>query len=614
MKQNFKGHIALAALAILILAALLASGCDSFTGLFSEEETERSWVDDLPPLETGSHRVYFLTSHISPSPGNATLLYQDVRPPETTVGALADPPGRSGYTFIGWYDNSNDEGGTLFTAGTVVTRDWKLYARWIYGTPTTVIFDGKNGTPPSQTKTVTPPDKTVLDWPQDPTPPGAEPFSGWYTETTGGVMFTRDTAVPYSTTITVYAQYGDKYTVTFDKNGGETGANPAAISVFGSGTTLTALPVEPALTGKLFGGWFDTPESTGGTEFTTATPIIGNITVYARWNTPPPSTVTFDLQGGSGSFLTTREVAYNQPIGTLPVPTTPRANLSFAGWYTQANSGGVKYTESTKVTENVTLRARWKGLVLWYKFTLDSQSAILDESGGFPYAGNAWTSHNGTLMQGSSVHTGNSNPGTGTTKAINGKNIPVMNTGSSGASPHMDMGSSVGADIIQHLDEEFTIAVFISSESGAQRTAVSFLKNGRDLTAGTSSGGLYILNSTTAEAQGYGITATTFSNVQKAPVPSPQTTRQELFHIAFTQTGKTGSKNGKLYFKGALVFEGDFTLLPSDIGATLYNTLGRPYDNSSNYYGNPAFMGDFRIYNRALSAEEIANLANAADY
>jgi uncharacterized repeat protein (TIGR02543 family) len=610
MKRNVKAPLCIAGWVILILAVLLAAGCDDLLDMFAEEEALRSWVDDLPETEKGTYSVQFITSHLSLVAANPS--YKIVRPPETKVDGMPAEPAWSNHTFIGWYDTTEETGGTRFTADTVVNRSWKLYGRWFDGTPTTVKFNGNGGTPAEQVRTVTPPVPTVLDWPDDPTPPGGNPFSGWYTESNGGLLFTSSTTVPYSTTITVYAQYGDKYTVTFDKNGGETEANPQTMSVFGSGSTLSSLPAPPALTDKVFAGWFDTSESAGGNQFTTSTGITGDITVYARWNDPPPSTVTFNLQGGSGVAPLTREVPYKAAIGSLPTPTTPRANLSFAGWYTQANSGGVKYSAETVVTANVTLYARWKGLVLWYKFARNG-ATITDASGGFPYTGSSWTSHNGTLKAGGASganltnHTANSNPKI-STQTINGKSVPVMETASSSVSPQLDMGASVGTDIIRHLDEEFTIAAFIYTYESDGRTTASFLTT-QNLTTATQGG---IILSHTIGKERYGITKTNYNAATL--LSDSYTTARTMIHLAFTQTGKTGTNNGKLYINGVLRKEGNFTLLPADIGATTYNTLGRPYNNGSDYMGYPSYLGDFRIYNRALSQSEIQALSNASDY
>jgi uncharacterized repeat protein (TIGR02543 family) len=80
---------------------------------------------------------------------------------------------------------------------------------------------------------------------------------------------------------------------------------------------------------------------------------LGNVT---KLTIPEFSyTVTFNANGGSVS-PTTRTVAYNAAIGTLPTPT--RSGYTFDGWYTAA-SGGTQINASTKVTANVSYFAHW---------------------------------------------------------------------------------------------------------------------------------------------------------------------------------------------------------------------------------------------------------------
>ncbi|MFC5468523.1 LamG-like jellyroll fold domain-containing protein [Cohnella suwonensis] len=73
-------------------------------------------------------------------------------------------------------------------------------------------------------------------------------------------------------------------------------------------------------------------------------------------------------------------------------------------------------------------------------------------------------------------------------------------------------------------------------------------------------------------------------------------------HVAVTLSGSTGT----LYVDGAQVATNtSMTLTPSSLGNTTQNWIGR------SEYGDPYFNGaidDFRIYNRALGASEIASL------
>ena len=77
------------------------------------------------------------------------------------------------------------------------------------------------------------------------------------------------------------------------------------------------------------------------------------MTYYAQWTLV--YTVTFDGNGGSGHTPTTKSVAYNTAVGTLP--TTPiRTGYDFAGWFT---SGGAQITTATLITGAVTYYAQW---------------------------------------------------------------------------------------------------------------------------------------------------------------------------------------------------------------------------------------------------------------
>lgn len=94
------------------------------------------------------------------------------------------------------------------------------------------------------------------------------------------------------------------YTVTFNKNNGDTEASPVTMqAAAGSGTGT--LPTPPARSGHTFSGWNTAPDGTGAA-FTTATAVNADIMVYAQW-TPVTS-------GGGG------------PSNTPAAPGTPTNN------------------------------------------------------------------------------------------------------------------------------------------------------------------------------------------------------------------------------------------------------------------------------------------------
>ena len=137
------------------------------------------------------------TTHVTPST-------KTVNSPNTTVGSLPTPPEKTNFAFGGWYTQTGGAGDE-FTAGTTVTGDITVYAKWnpVY----TVTFNDQGATThvtPS-TKTVTYPATTVGSL---PTPPEKTfcTFGGWYTQTGGaGDEFTAGTTVTGD--ITVYAKW-----------------------------------------------------------------------------------------------------------------------------------------------------------------------------------------------------------------------------------------------------------------------------------------------------------------------------------------------------------------------------------------------------------------------
>ncbi len=86
-------------------------------------------------------------------------------------------------------------------------------------------------------------------------------------------------------------------TITFNRNGGDTDADPKRKTVV-SGESLVTLPKEPARSGYTFMGW-NTKADGSGTPFTGNTPVDAHITVYAQWKAKP--TDNGGSNDGSGS-------------------------------------------------------------------------------------------------------------------------------------------------------------------------------------------------------------------------------------------------------------------------------------------------------------------------
>ena len=141
----------------------------------------------------------------------------------------------------------------------------------------TIDFDATSGTVSAPTRYVT--DGSKVGTLPTPTCPGGT-FNGWYTAKSGGTKITASTTV--SANKIFYAQWTlNKYTVSFDLNGGE-GDAPSRTQNWG--TEIGALP-EPTRTGYFFKGWFT--ESEGGSQIGATDKIECNKTYFAHWERDP---------------------------------------------------------------------------------------------------------------------------------------------------------------------------------------------------------------------------------------------------------------------------------------------------------------------------------------
>jgi uncharacterized repeat protein (TIGR02543 family) len=300
--------------------------------------------------EGTTYTVYFNNNggDIEASPAT-----KGVTEPAATIDALPDDPTRNGYTFTGWNTSTNGTG-SVFTAETPVNASVMVYAQWM-GNTYTVTFDKNDGGTEASpvTKTVTVPATKIDALPTAPARSGYA-FIAWNTAPDGsGTAFTAATTVTGN--ITIYAQWAPVYTVTFDKNGGDTEANPATKPAV---TTAGSLPAEPTRSGYAFTVW-NTATDGSGTDFTAATTVTGNITVYAQW-APNIYTVTFDKNSGnteaSPAIMTVTVPATT--INALPTPPT-KSGYTFTGWIANIDGSTIDFTTETTVNADITVYARW---------------------------------------------------------------------------------------------------------------------------------------------------------------------------------------------------------------------------------------------------------------
>ena len=294
-------------------------------------------------------------------------------------------PSSDGYTSL-WYHRGKSASNTTisFTTGTSYSvdahqvGDLTLTARWKANTYT-VTFNPNGGTV-SQTSTTVTYDSTYGTLPT-PTRTGYT-FEGWFTAKSDGTHITSGTKVAITSAQTLYAHWtANKYTVTFDPNGGSVSQTTKSVTYDAAYSTLPT-PTK-TVTGYTvtFKGWYTA--SSGGTKVTADTVVstAGNHTLYAQWEQKANTyTVTFNPNGGSVS-QTSKSVTYGSTYGTLPTPTKTVTGytVTFKGWYTAA-SGGTKITSTTSVStsSNHTLYAQWTQTANKYTVSFNANGGSVD--------------------------------------------------------------------------------------------------------------------------------------------------------------------------------------------------------------------------------------------
>lgn len=191
--------------------------------------------------------------------------------------------------------------------------------------------------------------------------------------------------------------YTKKYNISYFGNGG-TGST-LDDNAYDSNAPATIQENGFSRAGHAFNGW-NTKVDGSGTSYTPGQQIsiTGDLVLYAQW-TKNAYTVTFDVQG-KGTALQPVMVPYGT---TVTAPAAPTATgYTFGGWYKDAAcSDGQKWDFDTdKVTDNITLYAKWTATVQEHKHTVGDTEITFrpwDKTDSLPDSGSYYLTENVTL-------------------------------------------------------------------------------------------------------------------------------------------------------------------------------------------------------------------------
>lgn len=281
-------------------------------------------------------------------------------------------PTREGYTFVRWELNDKE-----YDFSSKITGDITLKAIWekVDGTDDGTIYkvtlniDGKE-------ETIEVKNGKIASLPS-PSKEGYV-FVGWYD---GSKKISVGDTISKDLTLTAKFEKQSssnteddnsvKYTVTFDSNGGSKVSSQKVVE-----NKTVSKPKNPTRSGYAFVSW-----ELDGEDYDFSTPVTNDITLKAVWakkEDVKEYTVTFDSDGGTK--VSSQTVVENKKVSKPKDPT--KSKYKFLGWYLD----GKLYSFDTKVTKNITLKAKWEYMPeLIYK-VVEETGTIVGQARVFLYA------------------------------------------------------------------------------------------------------------------------------------------------------------------------------------------------------------------------------------
>jgi len=181
-------------------------------------------------------------------------------------------------------------------------------------------------------------------------------FIGWNTAADGsGDSYAAGATYTANAGATLYAQWAEIFTVTYDGNSGS-GAPDAQEKV--ENVDLVLSSTVPTRDGYAFTGW-NTAVDGSGDSYAAGDTYTANasVTLYAQWAVT--YAVTYNANGGTGAPDAQVKVDGIDLVLTNTVPT--RTGYTFTGWNTKYNGNGDSYAPGATYTANaeVNLYAQW---------------------------------------------------------------------------------------------------------------------------------------------------------------------------------------------------------------------------------------------------------------
>ena len=357
-----------------------------FDAWYTEPDGGGTKMESIPASKFGN-----LTLYANYTPKTYTITYMVDGANDTTTGnpasyvygegaAITKKPVKEGYTFKGWYGNSdylgeevtqisNEESGSVTLYGKFVAEDYQI--TYIVGEGATAPASPTGytygiGVPANQM-----PQATKTGW----------SFKGWYSDDSwADNKKVESIGTTEQGNKTLYAKFEIiDYAIEYYYNGGQAVANPTYYH-YGTGTD-TLLPTSK--NGYTFDGWYLSSDFEDGTKVDKiAADMTGKKKLYAKF-TPDTYAIAYQTNGGTNS--TQNPVSYTYGIVTgagIELNPAEKTGYDFKDWYSDAGLASDSAVKALSDANVYQLADADKKVTLYAAYTGKTYDIVYETNGG----------------------------------------------------------------------------------------------------------------------------------------------------------------------------------------------------------------------------------------
>jgi uncharacterized repeat protein (TIGR02543 family) len=266
-------------------------------------------------------------------------------------------PVKTGYTFIGWFDQATGSTKWDFLANRMPARNMTLYAHYEIN-QYQVTFDAQG----TQTTETVEYNGLITKPATDPQAADGYEFVGWQAQNSDKLWDFANDKMPANDLVLVAQFKALDQVITLDFDGGMSEGPSEITAPTDSRVDIDAITV-PTKPGYQFVGWFDEETQVSGS----ITMPVGGLTLKAKWE-EADQVIRFDANGGAGVDSV---VAKTDAAITIEEYTTTREGYQFLGWFDENDQHVTG--EFIVPAGGATFTAKWQAL---------DQTITFDVNGG----------------------------------------------------------------------------------------------------------------------------------------------------------------------------------------------------------------------------------------